>query len=51
MTYDPKSDKVYYAFRHTTTTESISRFSRTEGPKGPGQDEASLGIIRLGGLF
>ncbi|CAE7415195.1 hypothetical protein AK812_SmicGene2899 [Symbiodinium microadriaticum] len=39
MTYDPKRDQVYYAFRHTTTTESISRFLRTAGPQGPGNDE------------
>ena len=40
MAYDPKRDQVYYAFRHTTVTESISRFSRAAGPKGPGNDEA-----------
>ncbi|CAE7662890.1 unnamed protein product [Symbiodinium pilosum] len=39
MAYDPKRDQVYYAFRHTTVTESISRFSRAAGPKGPGNDE------------
>lgn len=39
MTYDPKRDEVYYAFRESTVKESISRFKRTEGSKGVGNDE------------
>ncbi|CAJ1386166.1 unnamed protein product [Effrenium voratum] len=39
MTYDQKRDQVYYAFRSSTTKESISRFSRTAGSQGVGNDE------------
>ena len=39
MTYDPKRDEVYYAFRESTVKESISRFRRSEGSKGVGKDE------------
>ncbi|CAE7263995.1 unnamed protein product [Symbiodinium natans] len=39
IAYDPKRDQVYYAFRRSTTQESISRFTRSAGPKGPGLDE------------
>lgn len=40
MTYDPKRDEIYYAFRPPSNrTESISRFSRTAGSKGVGADE------------
>lgn len=47
MTYDPKRDEVYYAFRESTVKESISRFKRTEGSKGAG---IRFDTLRTGGV-
>ena len=46
MTYDPKRDEIYYAYRASVKTESISRFLRTQGSKGVGNDE-----VIYSGLF
>ena len=39
IAYDPKRDEIYYAFRSSTTKESIGRFKRTEGSKGVASDQ------------
>lgn len=39
VAYDSKRDEIYYSFRSAPRKQSISRFSRTDGSQGVGNDE------------